>query len=191
MKEYRNTGLASYSICTARPSIPDGSCPKFSGYGFPEMNLARELLLFNDVPMIGWGEICSLAEHMGQEPDHYLKPQPVQMLAAICSAFGNTIWDSLLWANSIAGYEKPMDVGCQLPVKFHLHVFDDMNNGLIAAQKARAMLERYGYHVELHLWGITSDQHKISSLKRESATVFVDVNQALDLFFNNYEKRTV
>jgi len=121
----------------------------------------------------------------GTPPAMFLKPQPVQMLAAIACAMGADEWDALMWAyglnsNVMQSRLSINSPNIELPESIELHVFDDMTNGLTAAQNARTILEKTGCRVNLHLWGISKNDSKVKALQSVGAEITDSIDDAIN-----------
>lgn len=175
IKQYHREGRLGVATYTARPNLPPKGYSR-SGNGFlPEAELAAELLGWDCIPFIGYGSLTALAREKGITEEDLIKPNPVQPLIALLAAQGMDIWDALLTSWDIYN-------GGSYPIKktsvLHVHAFEDARNGLIAVKSMAELLEQRGIAVEVHLWGIATNTHKVQSLQEVGAQVFSDVNQA-------------
>ncbi|MCZ7546324.1 MAG: hypothetical protein M5R40_23615 [Anaerolineae bacterium] len=76
-----------YAVYTARPSLPPAG-EDATGFA-PEAEMACALVGLADAPVIGYGHVAWLAQQHGAHPDAYVKPSPVQALAAVAAALVN------------------------------------------------------------------------------------------------------
>lgn len=185
--EYAKQNQIHSAICTARPSLAPEKAPLDNHPYFPEAEMGRELLGLEAIPLVGWGGMQSLAARTGRNPTEFLKPQPVQTLAAVGSAMGMEYWESLkwaLWLTEVAPMELNFSTrsisNCLLSTELNLSIFEDMENGLIAAQNAKSIIEKHGGHVNLQLWGITKNHEKEEALRVCGAQIVQTVNDALE-----------
>jgi hypothetical protein len=87
-------------------------------------------------------------------------------------------WQALTWAYEI--YHDPSQENHKiLPSRFQLHVFEDSTLGIISCRSAVELLEKIGYQIEMHAWGISSNPQKANSLEAAGVTVFPDVNEVI------------
>lgn len=164
---------------TARPSLPPrGSGAAAADYS-PEAEMALEVAGLPGIPLMGYGRLIWLGRREGEIPDRYLKPAPVQPLAAIYAAWGGSEAAGLDWAlRLVNGEAAPLPEG--FPRAFRLHVFEDSSIGLLGAKSAADRLARLGLPVELHRWGIAVEPEKIAALQAAGAErIFADVNEAV------------
>jgi hypothetical protein len=177
------------AICTARPSFAPKDAPIDPSPYFPEAELGRDLINLTELPMIGWGGMQSLGVFVHQNASQFLKPQPVQTLAAIAMAFGLPEWDALTWAYQLWSRREgkgnhdlkgELNFEFRLPGEMEVVIFEDMENGLLAGKKAQSILEEQGYKIDLlRLWGITNNEEKAKVLRSYGANVVDSINNAL------------
>jgi hypothetical protein len=176
------------AIFTARPSLPPTrSTTKGTKRNFPpEANLAAELLgLDKKVPLVAGGHMIWLAERNGKDPADYIKPAPVQALAAIGAACSGEIVASLEAAARFTGKRKPSG-----PLKYLLGdisrivVFEDSVGGIQSVRYAVDLLARSGAMVYCEAIGIAPEDTKQESLATVADYVFSDVNQGLALYLS-------
>lgn len=186
------TNFIKIAAITARPCLPPtGIMSGMSGYS-PEAEQAIRLAGFAGIPFIGYGSIQQMANVLQQSPELFLKPSPVQALAALRVAMGDQPWPALVEAARLAGVstpklnseqvEGPIDV-FKPGVAFSIHIFEDSPNGIQATQAAAQILKRLGLDIHLYGWGITQNADKKAALQKLGAQVFCDVNQALRAAF--------
>lgn len=179
------------NICayTLRPSYPPKDL-KIDHYGFPpEAEMALSMVHMDQIPLIGYGRIRCLAEHVGVKPESLLKPSPVQALAAIFASFNGSEWEALLTAHYLIGGENPIDnfpIGYfedlirELP-DLDIHVFEDTAGGMQAVRNAVRVLSSKGVNCHTYYWGITSNKEKKSALKEAKAVVLSSTNEAVEM----------
>ena len=178
--------LAAY---TMRPSLPPReSIGLVLGYA-PEAEIALALVGLNELPLIGYGRISFLAERHGSAPQVYLKPAPVQALAAILAALSQNEISALETARTVfyepigshlSNWPVLQPSGCQ-PVQ--IHIFEDSPGGIEAARKAGAILTQIGYPARVQAWGIASHPDKVAALQKIGAIVFATIDTALRTAF--------
>jgi hypothetical protein len=179
---------------TMRPSLP----PRLPGEGLfspaeagfsPEAEIALELAGLGNLPLVGYGRIRKLAQWSGAPAELYLKPSPVQALAAILAALGvdeaRALREGLLLSQGI----RPPAFGdaSQLTV----HVFEDSLGGILAVQAAVLALENVGVHCLTHTWGIAVHPEKVAALEAAGLPVFSDISTALQAAFNTVSRPLV
>jgi len=174
IKNHQRAGRLGIATYTARPNLPPQGYSKGMNGFLPEAELAAELLGWNSVPFIGYGSLTALAREKGITEEELIKPRPVQPLAALLASCGMGVWDALLAAWEVYN-------GGELPFRgdvLHVHAFEDARNGLLAVKSMGDLLRQQGIEVEIHLWGVATNAHKVQSLEEVGAQVFGNVNQA-------------
>jgi hypothetical protein len=171
---------------TMRPSLP----PRLPGEGLfspaeagfsPEAEIALDLTGLRDLPLVGYGRIRKLAQWSGAPAELYLKPSPVQALAAILAALGvdeaRALREGLLLSQGL----RPPAFGdaSQLTI----HVFEDSLAGIRAVKAAGLALENVGIHCLIHTWGIAVHSEKMAVLEAAGLPVFPDISTALRAAF--------
>ena len=177
---------------TARPSLPPTKLIDTINDYSPEAEQAIRLAGFVGIPFIGYGSLQYLAQQLHQSPELFLKPSPVQALAALRVAMGDQPWPALLEAARIAGVsvqninlgqkEQPIDL-FKPGRSISIHIFEDSPIGIQATQAAAQILMKLGLDIHLSAWGITQNKDKKAALQELGAQVFCDVNQALRAAF--------
>jgi hypothetical protein len=173
-----------FVVFTARPSLPptDANANPI-GYA-PEGDFAVELLGFQDVPLIGAGRMQWLAPHYNRTPAEYIKPYPVQALAAIGAAISGKEAESL-HAAAILFEEKrltgPLSQLMEQPNQ--VTVFEDSTGGIRATRLAVELLREVGVEVEFQAIGVSPHADKQAALRQVANYVYNDVNEGLDVRF--------
>ncbi|MBN1537400.1 MAG: hypothetical protein JW908_11755 [Anaerolineales bacterium] len=163
---------------TFRPSLPPREVLVLEKGYSPEAEMALSRLQLNSIPLIGYGRISYLAQQIHTTPDTLIKPSPVQALAGIAAAWLRNEWQALTWAYEI--YRHPSHENSKfMPTSFQCHVFEDSTLGIISSRSAVEILEKCGYHIDMHTWGISSNHRKTRSLEAAGVSVFPDVNVAI------------
>lgn len=181
--DYQNNDIIKVAALTFRPSLPPREIQSdINGYS-PEAEIALNRLQLNFIPLIGYGRIAYLAKHVNATPDKLIKPSPVQALAGIAAAWMDNEWQALTWAYEI--YRNPsQEIHKLLPPHFQLHIFEDSTLGIISSRSAVQLLEKIGYRIDMHAWGISSTPEKTKSLEAAGVPVFPDVNLAISKLKN-------
>jgi beta-phosphoglucomutase-like phosphatase (HAD superfamily) len=178
------------AIFTARPSLYPADLPAdqrgqpASGYA-PEAELAAELIgLHGKLPLIGQGRIGWLAWRSGRGAAEYLKPSPVQALAAIgAAAFGSET--SALQA-AVTFFEHGELTGplAALDHSTRVIVFEDSAGGIRATRRACELLHSAGLDVSFSAIGVSPQGHKRAALDPVADQVVDDVNAGLALLWD-------
>ena len=178
---------AGMVIFTARPSLPPADLPagaepiNWRSHP-PEGDLAAELLgMAGRVPLIAGGRMTWLAHRHGREPGAYIKPSPVQAIAALGAACCGG--ETAALEAAVAFVERgevngPLVELAGLPVR--AVVFEDSVTGIHAVRRAVDLLEEAGLDVTLEIVGVAPEESKRASLRRVADRVVSDVNQALE-----------
>jgi hypothetical protein len=184
----QGNGSISAVVCTSRPSSAPGGMNSSNGYFLPEVEIGLDQAGMEQIPFIAWGGILALARENGDQPDNLLKPQPVQLLASIPVALGVEQSIALRWAYAVWKFSMKQNGGSAridensfaLPSNISLHIFEDLTTGLVAGKQAAKILANLQMKADLHLWGISRDKMKSIALRNEGATVFPDMDSAVE-----------
>jgi len=166
------------AIYTARPSKPPRDVPMQIGYA-PEAELGAELVGLSHLPLIGFGRLQLLAEKVGGQGEHYIKPSPVHALAAIGAAFGFPESESLLMAASGCLRAEAWARG-ELNTRFEslrgvrVTVFEDSATSIQGVRQAVNLIG--GQCVGI---GISSGGPKLERLEKISDRVYPSIDAAL------------
>lgn len=161
------------AIMTRRPS---SGPPGFAAA--PDANMGALLVGLEDLPLVGYGEICWLAAQTGREVKNLSKPAWEHALAAILVASGWSLERSLTYVGkSLSEWEKSdfQDLNSSTII-----VFEDTLGGMIAVQEAVDLLNIMGLRVKVQKIGIAEEVSKQSALYAQGATVYPNINQALE-----------
>ena len=146
-------------VMTNRPSseMPDAD------YGLRLVGLAGQ-------PLVGNNDIQWLAEEVGGETAHFLKPNAAHALSALLASTGRGLQESLLGAYGLLNGASldGLDVD-------EIVVFEDTPGGLISVERAGELLG-----VPVKKVGIAPSAVKAGFLRAQGADVFENVNIALD-----------
>lgn len=167
-----------FTIYTARPSLPPEGTPL--GYA-PEADLARDLLGFpTDVPLVAAGRMQWVAAQHQRTVAAYIKPSPVQALAAIGAAIYGDELTSLQAAATLhetGRLTAPLD---ELQGQsIHATVFEDSTGGIVAVKRAVDLLKRVGISINLRAIGVSDEASKQAALRQVADRVVPDINTAL------------
>ena len=146
----------------------------------PEAELALDVVGLSAAPLVGYGQVCQLAELSGHSPEEMVKPSPVQALAAIGAALerGDTL-PALLGAERLF-FKGDASFYHGLP-PLEVHIFEDAAGGVRAVRQACALLVKAGLEVTVLAWGISANVDKVATLRQAGADIYSDVNQAINI----------
>jgi hypothetical protein len=161
------------AIMTNRPSNgPAG----FSG--MPDAEMGANLAGISDLSLVGKGEILWLADRTGQTVEQISKPAWKHAFSAVLAASGLTIQDGLDYFCKLPkDWEKS---GIQFLDGSTLCVFEDTPGGILSAQEAANFLHDQGIQVEVKKIGIANESAKQEALSAQKASVYADINMALE-----------
>ena len=169
-------------IYTARPSLAPAKAAGDGDYA-PEAELATELLdVAGRIPLLGQGRMAWLAAQRGRPGPAYIKPSPVQALAAIGAAVSGDEHASLLAA--AAFYEDGSLEGPLANLRegsTRVVICEDSPGGVQAGHRAADLLQSAGLAVTFEGIGISPHAEKRAALGEVAAHVVDDINAALDL----------
>lgn len=185
-RERLHTEWASGSILmviyTARPSAFGVEDTEFDIHYSPEAEIVVQQLGWQGIPLIGAGQLRYAAKSLGCSIEELIKPSPCHALGSIGTALtGNPItaistgWDLLHTKSNGFFHSFP---------ETNIHVFEDSPTGIQGAVKAVELLKGIGSPVNLTIWGVGSNKHKVESLKKLGATIVPTINEALDTIFD-------
>ena len=180
-------------VYTARPSLPPADLPAHlsagappSGYA-PEAELAVELLgVARELPLIGQGRVGWLAWLKKRDTAHYIKPSPVQALAALGAAVSGSETEALLAAATLA--EEGRLTGPLTALResaLRVVVFEDSAGGIRATQRATELLRGAGVDVRFEAVGVSPHADKRAALAELTPHVLDEVNAGLARVLNN------
>lgn len=169
-----------FVVFTARPSLPPRDAESSPlGYA-PEGDFAVDLLGFHDVPLIGAGRMQWLASHYQRTPGEYIKPYPVQALAAMGAAISGKEAESLHAAAILFEQKRltgPLAELTRQPNR--VTVFEDSTGGIRATRLAVELLREAGIEIEFQAIGVSSHADKQAALRQVANHVYNDVNEGL------------
>jgi hypothetical protein len=168
-------------IYTARPSLPPADAPDADPSGYPpEAELAAELVGLSDLPLIAGGRVSWLAQQVGRYVDDFIKPSPVQALAAIGTALSGGEAAALRAAYALVENGElipPLDG--LIGEGAHITVFEDSLSGIHAVRNAVALLREAGANIAFEAVGIAPEGVKQDALVEIARRVAPDINTAL------------
>jgi len=189
---WRDAPHGGAAIFTARPSLPpadlpDDYLPVDPSYGYPpEAELAAELLgLAGRLPLIAQGRIGWIAQRHGRTYADYVKPSPVQGVAAIAAAASNTETGALLAAAALAedGILAPPLADLR-GARLRVVVLDDATGGIRAVRGAVEWLRAEGLDLTFEGIGVSPHPAKRAALREVAEHVVDDVNAGLALVWD-------
>lgn len=170
--------IAAY---TMRPSLPPREVSAaLLGYA-PEAEMALELAGMERFPLIGYGRIRYLAEKTGAPAEGYMKPSPVQAMAAIFAAISGDEAASLELAAQIHSWGRVDGLARRIAnSSLEVHVFEDSPGGIEAVRRAAQELAQNGINVRTHAWGVANQTDKLAALQAIQAEVFASTKEAVE-----------
>lgn len=188
LRQAYQDGRVRYTIYTARPSAPprdlpaDAPIPNTMLYP-PEGDLAAQQVGLADAPLIAGGRMGWLAARHGKTPTAFLKPSPVQALAAIGAALTGEETTALEAAVGLAEDGVPGDSFDQLADQpSQVVVFEDSVGGILAARRAVDLLAAHGLPVTVEAVGIATEAAKREALGPHVTRLADDINEALGAY---------
>ncbi|MBI5958872.1 MAG: hypothetical protein HY866_09070, partial [Chloroflexi bacterium] len=179
-------GLA---IFTARPSMAPTDLPENESSGqpqagyAPEAELAAELVgLAGIAPLIGQGRVGWLAWRGGRSASDYVKPSPVQALAALGAALTGSETAALIAAAAL--FEQGQRIGPLADLDHQptrVFVFEDSTGGIRAVRSAVELLRQTGLDITLQSVGVSPNADKRAALAEVADHLVDDVNSGLAL----------
>jgi len=164
------------AIFTARPSLPQ-SGKEFTYNYSPEAEIALQALHLSALPLIAGGKMGWLALKMGLSIECFIKPSPVQALAAIGAAVTRQSEAALLAAADFYS-SRNTDFFKRLP-PLSIHVFEDSGGNISSVRKAAQLLNAAGFDIHFKGWGISQNEQKQKALMEAGAVLVTDINQAI------------
>ena len=184
--ELRN-GLGA-AIFTARPSLPPRGVAEddlggLEQFNFPpEAEFAVETLgLSGAVPLIAEGRTMWLEKRLGKVRGSYIKPSPVQALAAIGAALSHDERAALLAAGALVERGEVTGPLAELASgETRVVVVEDSKSGMVSVQQAVDMLRGHGLNVTFEAVGVANEASKREALSRVADRVESSVDEALE-----------
>lgn len=179
----REAERAWFTLYTARPSLPPREVMNGVVHtGFtPEAEMALHLNGFENgvVPIMAVGRLEWAARRVGKKSGDWVKPSPLQSLAAIATARTGRELEAMEAAHSVAtgGHLPEIYAACAGEA---VHVFEDSASSLRAVTRAVEMLNTHGLNLTLTRHGIAPvGSPKQAVLAAIADFVHADVNQGL------------
>lgn len=180
-------------VYTARPSLPpfdlaSDAAPGRGPIGYaPEAELALDLLeLVGHLPLIGQGRVGWLAWRNGRAAADYIKPSPVQALAAIGAAASGYEMDALIAAAALAEQRELRGPLAELRDEtIHVIVFEDSTGGIHATHGAVEQLQHAGINASFEAIGVSPHADKRAALNTVTDQVVDDINEGLALVLSD------
>ena len=172
------------AIYTARPSLQpadaddDGSVNSVEIA--PEAEIGRELVGLEALPLIGTGRLAWLAAGNGAHSEDYVKPSPVQALAAIGSALSRSEAPALQAALAFTEdgtLDGPLSLLKDRVTR--VYVFEDSVGGIQAVIRAVEMLRAGGIDASYEAIGISPNASKRAALQKVTSHMVDEVNEGL------------
>jgi hypothetical protein len=190
---WQNSGVAKTCVYTARfsqaPIDPLNGHAKPIGFS-PEAELAIDLVMMHDYPLIATGHMMWLAQQVGQPIESMTKPAPVQALAAIGAAISNDQVASLRAAYALLSNGELIKPLAELKDQsITVWVIEDAMLGLQAAREAIDLLRQHSTDIHLHAIGISNGGPKAAVLQSMCEVVLPDVNVAIDYIADKIDPR--
>lgn len=163
-------------IYTARPSLPPSFVSDWHGYS-PEAEIAQRLLNFFDIPLIAYGRMQWLAKEVGQPSHSFVKPSPVQGLAAIYSAVlqGSENWEDRALRLAATDAPPPNEMR---GIEWQIVVCEDSPASI---RGVRAAVEQLSRHLPISVIGVgvAHTPENAETLGQVADYVVSDVNAGL------------
>ena len=185
-------GKLRASAMTLRPNYLNGISLNGSQYraGFsPEAEIALQMCGLDGIPLVGYGSLLWAGEEYHLSIDEIIKPSAFHGLAAIIAGFTNLsralrlshyLYRKEGYSPSAQDFRDELNQ-CLPEEPLHLHLFEDSPNGIKAIKDAAQILQKEGWQVTTHLWGITSHPQKKEALEKLGALVLPATGQALQI----------
>lgn len=151
----------------------------------PEADYGAQLLGMTEFPLISGGRVAWLATSNGKHMSAYIKPSPVQALAAIGAAQSGQETPSLEAA--AAFYEHSIIQGpLETVADFEttVVVFEDSTGGIQAVADAVDLLQEQGVTISVESVGVSTEESKKAALAETASIVVDDVNEGLYRILN-------
>lgn len=183
-----DAGSVRYAIYTARPSLPPrdlspDDCLPATLLFPPEGDLAADLIGLAHAPLIAGGRMGWLATSRGRDPAAYLKPSPVQALAAILAAVTGKEVASLKAAVDLVEDRTRTALFDDLPGwPWRIIVFEDSAGGIVAARQAVDLLREVGLPVTFDGVGVATQASKRAALAEVAGRIVADINAGLAVY---------
>lgn len=180
------------SIFTARPSLPprgvgEDDLGGLEQFNFPpEAEFAVETLgLLGTVPLIAEGRTMWLEAQFGKVRGSYIKPSPVQALAAIGAALSHDERAALLAAGALVEQGEVISPLSELAgSETRVVVVEDSKSGMLSVRQAVEMLRAHGLDVTFEAVGVATEESKREALARVADRVESTLDEALEPYLS-------
>jgi hypothetical protein len=176
----RKSGDLHGAVYTARPSLPPADSPSPPHDYAPEAEIALELVGMGGWPLIGFGRVLWLAEQHAKRRDAYVKPSPVQALAAIGAAASGREAPSLEAARTLVEDGHLSGSLAALPSRLTITVFEDTTSGVQAMMQAADALRSQGIEATVRTVGVAPAGPKREALAPLAAVLVDDINAGVE-----------
>ncbi|HET7010118.1 MAG TPA: hypothetical protein VFI11_05035, partial [Anaerolineales bacterium] len=153
------------SIVTNRPSRSSASI-----LNTPEAEIGVRAAGMEGFPSISSGALAEAAGLRGLEPQAFLKPNPIHMLAGLRAALGEQAEDAIRAAHALVT-NGVVDASWNSLAGAQVSVFEDAPKGMRSARAAAEALSRCGVHIKARLLGVTASPVKAAALEAEGAVL--------------------
>ncbi|MDW8327294.1 MAG: hypothetical protein RMK99_12060 [Anaerolineales bacterium] len=176
----RAAGRLWFALYTARPSRPPRDVATSPRGYTPEAEMALALLgLDGEAPTMALGKLEWAARRVGRSAVEYVKPSPVQALAAIAAARTGREAEAIDAALAVQRGERLPDLYAACANE-HIHVFEDSASSLRAVGHAVELLNGYGLNLRLTRHGIApAGSPKHAALAPIADRIHTDINAGL------------
>jgi phosphoglycolate phosphatase-like HAD superfamily hydrolase len=176
----RAAGRVWFALYTARPSRPPRDIVTSPRGYTPEAEMALALLgLDGNVPTMAFGKLEWAARRVGRSAMEYVKPSPVQALAAIAAARTGREAEAIEAALAVQRGERLPELYASCANE-HVHVFEDSASSLRAVAQAVELLNAYGLNLRLTRHGIAPEgSPKHAALAPIADQLHADINAGL------------
>ena len=175
-----------FAALTARPSLGPRNYVGNKNIDYsPEAELALDVIQMPDMPLIGYGRLQYAEMINGFPADSLIKPDSFHTLAAIFSLITGSEQSGIDVASEMRKTNKlPSWIIDQVPNEMELSVYEDSQGGVRSVRTAAEQLRKLGISVRTHVYGVTSNEDKVNSLRQLDAMIFPDINTALKYDIN-------
>lgn len=160
------------AIVTNRPSASSGV------FHTPEAEIGTAAAGVADLPRIAAGDLGPAATARGLDPQAFLKPRPVHLLAGMLRALGVEAGEAVEAAIGLAEGADAPAVWSRLDGA-RVRVFEDAAKGLVGARAAARVLADHEVRIVLRLYGIAESEIRSQMLGEAGAQIFPHVREAL------------
>jgi hypothetical protein len=163
---------------TVRPSLVRQSEKTTELACSPEAEMALEMVGLEGIPLVGYGQVCQLAQSSGLPADQIAKPSMIHALGAIGAAVTRDAARAMMDAARWAGESAAPGIFGNLP-GLDITVFEDSPWSIRAVQQAGELLMGMGTPARVSAYGISRSPVKVMALLETGAVCVPDINTAL------------